>query len=95
MAWRFHSSIQTNGEDVRNPDFIIPSITLSFPPDPFQWASLPMAKVPFSDDIIFVVLEKLRNADFIQDLVRDLKHLFKVLLLHACTCVRAPSAICK
>ena len=47
-------------------------------PDPFQWADLPMAKVPFSDDTIFVVLEKLKNDDFVQDMVADLRNLFKV-----------------
>lgn len=46
--------------------------------DPFQWADLPMAKVPFSDDIIYMVLEKLKSQDFVQDLVTDLKRLFKV-----------------
>ncbi len=48
------------------------------PSDPFQWADLPMAKVPFSDDIIFTVLDKLKNDDFVQDLVADLNNLFKV-----------------
>ena len=37
-----------------------------------------MAKVPFSDDIIYVVLEKIKCEDFIQDMVNDLKNLFKV-----------------
>lgn len=46
--------------------------------DPFQWADLPMAKVPFSDDIIFTVLDKLKSDDFVQDMVADLKNLFKV-----------------
>ena len=37
-----------------------------------------MAKVPFSDDIIFVVLDKLKSDDFVEDMVADLKNLFKV-----------------
>ena len=38
-----------------------------------------MAKVPFSDDIIFLVLDKLKQGDFVQSLIHDLKNLFKVL----------------
>lgn len=37
-----------------------------------------MSKIPFSEDIIFVVLEKLKSDDFVQELVKDLKNLFKV-----------------
>lgn len=48
--------------------------------DPFLWADLKMAKIPFSDDIIYVVLEKLKDADWVQDLVTDLKNLFKVVI---------------
>lgn len=49
-----------------------------FVADPFQWADLQMAKTPFSDDIIFVALEKLQDDDWVQDLVTDLRNLFKV-----------------
>ena len=37
-----------------------------------------MAKVPFSDDVIYAVLDKLKSDDFVQDMVADLKNLFKV-----------------
>lgn len=58
---------------------------LSFPfkhPDewrtyPFYWAWLPMAKIPFSDGIAFLVLDKLKDEDFIQRLVDDLLKLFR------------------
>ena len=39
-----------------------------------------MAKVPFSDDIAFLVLENLKNTDFVQSLVDELTELFKVRL---------------
>ena len=45
-----------------------------------------MAKVPFSDDIIFVVLDKLKDDDWVQDLVNDLRNLFKVCVC-VCVCV--------
>ena len=57
-----------------NQPHIVPSLLL----DPFLWADLQMAKIPFSDDIIFVVLDKLKNDDWVEDLVADLKNLFKV-----------------
>ena len=37
-----------------------------------------MAKVPFSDDIVFQVLDKIHDDDFVQSLVNDLRCLFKV-----------------
>lgn len=48
--------------------------------DPFYWAWLPMAKIPFSDDIRVLVLDKLRDPEFVQSLVDDLRRLFKVRL---------------
>ena len=48
------------------------------PPDPFYWAWLPMAKTPFSDDTSILVLEKLKDQEFVQSLVDDLRRLFKV-----------------
>lgn len=48
------------------------------PPDPFHWAYLPMAKVPFSDDTIFIVLDKIKNDDFVESLINELKTVFKV-----------------
>ena len=89
MDWHFRLSTQTNGERVRV-CFIVSCILpgkilfghlvniLYKIADPFQWADLQMAKVPFSDDIIYVVLEKLKNDDWVEDLVTDLKNLFKV-----------------
>lgn len=49
-----------------------------FQSDPYHWAWLPYAKHPFSDDIRQVVLTKLENMDFVQELVDDLYELFKV-----------------
>ena len=37
-----------------------------------------MAKVPFSDEIVCLVLDKLKDPDFIQSLVDELRKLFKV-----------------
>ncbi|BHF64769.1 Phosphatidylinositol 4-kinase type 2-beta [Sparganum proliferum] len=44
---------------------------------PFYWAWLPMAKVPFSDQIRDLVLPKIIDSEFINGLVRDLYSLFK------------------
>lgn len=44
---------------------------------PFLWAELPMAKVPFSSEISCVLLEKLKDDVWMQDLVHDLGNLFK------------------
>ena len=49
--------------------------------DPFYWAWLPLAKVPFSDDIAFLVVPKLKDNDFVQSLVEELRAVFKVSLL--------------
>lgn len=38
-----------------------------------------MAKVPFSDETIFLVLDKLKDTDFVQSVVDELRRLFKVL----------------
>ena len=52
---------------------------MSYPcTDPFYWAWLPLAKVPLSDDIAFLVLEKLKDDDFVQSLVEELRTVFKV-----------------
>lgn len=37
-----------------------------------------MAKVPFSDEIAFLVMDKLKDPDFVQSLVDQLRRLFKV-----------------
>ncbi|CAB3982769.1 Phosphatidylinositol 4-kinase type 2-beta [Paramuricea clavata] len=44
---------------------------------PYHWAWLPYAKQPFSDEIRELVLNKLENMDFVQDLVDDIYQLFK------------------
>jgi len=48
------------------------------PPDPFYWAWLSQAKVPFSQEIRELVLPKLSDPNFIKDLEEDLYELFKV-----------------
>lgn len=60
---------------------LLVGINLSFliyQSDPYHWAWLPYAKHPFSDDIRELVLTKLENMDFVQELVDDLYELFKV-----------------
>lgn len=44
---------------------------------PFYWAWLPFAKVPFSDEIKSLVLPRLSDMNFVQDLCSDLLELFK------------------
>ncbi|XP_078725369.1 phosphatidylinositol 4-kinase type 2-beta isoform X1 [Lampetra fluviatilis] len=44
---------------------------------PFYWAWLPQAKVPFSQDTCDLVLPKISDMNFVQDLVEDLYELFK------------------
>lgn len=71
------------------PDIDIAAIDngLAFPfkhPDswrayPYHWAWLPYAKVPFSTRIRDLVLPKLSDMNFVQDLCDDLHNLFKVL----------------
>lgn len=46
--------------------------------DPFYWAWLAQAKVPFSQEIRDLVLPKLADPNFIKDLEEDLYELFKV-----------------
>jgi len=49
--------------------------------DPFYWAWLSQAKVPFSQEIRELVLPKLSDPNFIKDLEEDLYELFKVFKL--------------
>ncbi|CAI7991535.1 Phosphatidylinositol 4-kinase type 2-beta [Geodia barretti] len=44
---------------------------------PFYWAWLPMAKIPFSEETKTLVLDKLKDHEFVQGLVDDLRRLFK------------------
>jgi phosphatidylinositol 4-kinase type 2 len=45
---------------------------------PYHWAWLPYANVPFSARIRDLVLPKLSDMNFVQDLCDDLYNLFKV-----------------
>ncbi|CDS41793.1 Phosphatidylinositol 4 kinase type 2 beta [Echinococcus multilocularis] len=44
---------------------------------PFYWAWLPLAKIPFSDNICNHILPLITNVHFVNGLVRDLYKLFK------------------
>ena len=48
---------------------------------PYHWAWLPYAKVPFSTRIRDLVLPKLSDMNFVQDLCDDLYNLFEVISL--------------
>lgn len=45
---------------------------------PFYWSWLPFAQVPFSDEIKSLVLPKLSDPNFVQDLCSELCELFKI-----------------
>lgn len=49
--------------------------------DPFHWAWLPQAKVPFSQETTELVLSRLSDMNFVQDLCEDLYEMFKVQLI--------------
>ncbi|VDM17310.1 unnamed protein product [Hydatigera taeniaeformis] len=44
---------------------------------PFYWAWLPLAKIPFSDDICNHILPLITSVHFVNELIRDLYKLFK------------------
>uniref|UniRef100_A0A0R3S5Z9 Phosphatidylinositol 4-kinase type 2 n=1 Tax=Elaeophora elaphi TaxID=1147741 RepID=A0A0R3S5Z9_9BILA len=44
---------------------------------PYRWAWLPMAKNPFSEEIVDLVLPRLDDIDFMRELCNDLKKLFQ------------------
>lgn len=46
--------------------------------DPFHWAWLPQAKVPFSQETRDLVLPRISDMNFVQDLCEDLYEMFKV-----------------
>lgn len=48
------------------------------PADPFYWAWLPQAKIPFSQEIKDLILPKISDPNFVKDLEEDLYELFKV-----------------
>ncbi|VDK78380.1 unnamed protein product [Onchocerca ochengi] len=76
-----------NGDQMVEPKIEIAAIDngLAFPikhPDewrtyPYRWAWLPMAKNPFSEEIVDLVLPQLDNIDFVRELCNDLKKLFQ------------------
>lgn len=53
-------------------------ITVFHFPDPFYWAWLPFAKVPFSKEIKQLILPQLSDMNFVQELCDELFDLFKV-----------------
>jgi len=55
--------------------FMLVVVALS---DPFYWAWLPQAKVPFSDDIRELILPQLADMQVVQGLCDDLFELFRV-----------------
>ncbi|XP_074085788.1 phosphatidylinositol 4-kinase type 2-beta isoform X2 [Macrotis lagotis] len=48
---------------------------------PFHWAWLPQAKVPFSEETRELILPRISDMNFVQDLCEDLYELFKILNL--------------
>ncbi|XP_053113790.1 phosphatidylinositol 4-kinase type 2-beta [Hemicordylus capensis] len=44
---------------------------------PFHWAWLPQAKVPFSQETVDLILPRISDMNFVQDLCEDLHELFK------------------
>ena len=46
--------------------------------DPYYWAWLPYASVPFSDETKDLVLTKLKDLDLVQELIDQLYGLFHV-----------------
>ncbi len=46
--------------------------------DPFLWAWLPQAKVAFSQETRDLVLSRISDMNFVQDLCEDLYEMFKV-----------------
>lgn len=53
--------------------------------DPYHWAWLPQAKIPFSQEIKDLVLPQLSDMNFVQDLCDEMYELFKVkIVLNIC-----------
>uniref|UniRef100_A0A3B5M3P0 Phosphatidylinositol 4-kinase type 2 n=1 Tax=Xiphophorus couchianus TaxID=32473 RepID=A0A3B5M3P0_9TELE len=51
---------------------------------PFHWAWLPQAKVPFSQETRELVLSRISDMNFVQDLCEDLYEMFKVSFCRSC-----------
>lgn len=54
--------------------------------DPYHWAWLPMAKNPFSEETVGLVLPSIDSTDFVKELCEDLRKIFKVVM---CFCVES------
>jgi len=54
--------------------------------DPYHWAWLPYAKMPFSQEIKDLVLPSLKDSSFVQSLCDDLYELFQVNFVIAVFC---------
>lgn len=65
-----HETLNRCGDDYNTPPFP--------PSDPFHWAWLPQAKVAFSQETRDLVLSRLSDMNFVQDLCEDLYEMFKV-----------------
>lgn len=68
-----------NGVHVRSMS-TLPKILIKLNLDPFYWAWLPFAKVPFSKEIKELILPQLSDMNFVQELCDELYDLFKVIL---------------
>ena len=93
------SSIPTSGEPVRA--YIVHvhyssaarrTVPSTFS-DPFHWAWLQQAKIPFSDDIRDLVLPQLSDMNFVQDLCDELFQLFRVSFILRCYFLKNLSCI--
>ena len=79
---------QGNWENVKMPTVSIAAIDngLAFPfkhPDewrayPYRWATLPNARLPFSEETVEKILPLLDDTDFVRELGNDLKRIFEV-----------------
>lgn len=54
---------------------------------PYHWAWLPQAKVPFSEDTKDLVLAKLSDMTFVEDMCKDLYMLFQVSCSYICSLI--------
>ena len=63
--------------------------------DPYHWAWLPQAKIPFSQEIKDLVLPQLSDMNFVQDLCDEMYELFKasISLLEFWPCFDFPSDV--
>lgn len=84
----FFSSKSIRNYSKAQDKYVVIFINISPPPlsllfslpllDPFHWAWLPQAKVPFSEETKNLILPCISDMNFVQDLCEDLYELFKV-----------------